>query len=106
MTIPANKMYETPGIETTKNCYRALADDEPVDIDEELDNEIIYVEPFGNDDTTTKNKETTAAAAARTTAAAAATIRGPAMPETKKKETTEGAVATITAIFVPTKQIA
>ena len=51
MTIPANKMYETSGIKTTKNYYRVLAEDKPADINEESDNGIIYVELFGNDDT-------------------------------------------------------
>ena len=72
MTIPANKMYATTDIKKAKNYYRVLAEDEPADANEELDDEIIYVEPFGNDNTTTTKRQTTAGAAARTTAAAAA----------------------------------
>ena len=54
MTIPANKMYETAGIKTTKNYYQVLAEDKPADNNEELADKIIYVDPFGNDDTTTE----------------------------------------------------
>ena len=105
MTIPANKMYATAEIKTTKNYYRVLAEDKPGNIDEELDDEIIYVEPFGDKTTTTKKKETTAgaaarnivAAAAKTTAAAAATTKNPALQTTRKKQTTAGAAARTTA---------
>ena len=43
MIIPANKMYETAGIRTTKNYYRVLAEDKPTYIDKESDDGIIYV---------------------------------------------------------------
>ena len=45
MPFPANNMYKTAVIKTTKNYYRVLADDEPADNDEEFADEKIYIEP-------------------------------------------------------------
>ena len=93
VTVPTNMMYEMAGIKTTENYYRVLAEDEPENIDGELGDKIVYIEPFRDDNTTTKKKETTAGAAARTTAAdaakttaaAAATTKNPALQTTRKK---------------------
>ena len=104
MTTPDNKMYEKVRIKATKTYYRFLADDEPVDNDEEFTEEIIYVEQFGNDETTIELTTQTSLAKKRdtqhaksTAARTAAATQNPATTATLKKEPTVEVVVRTTA---------